>query len=338
MTEALFLVLGLGLVLLEAAFGPTGTSGLLIVLTFWLAAVQGGIALVATAEVSKGVWVEPLKRSLLSLVPAHLLLLGAFLSWCLIGKGIYPWAGHPTAWLNSGLFCLRGALLIALSYLAARWYASRSLEGRAGGVFAVLYLIAFVMTQSLAAFDWVMTLEYPWYSTLLGGYFFVEALFAGIALSGVLCLSKLLRPQKDTLRDVATLHFGFSILWVGLFFAQFLVIWYGNLPEEVRFFRERLDQGPYLGLGVLVLLLLFAGPFLTMLSRLTKKIPGVVALVAFGILLGILLERVFMIGPYARVSIPFFVGEFLLMALTSGFLVRTTLKPQGEPGTAPKGG
>jgi len=162
----------------------------------------------------------------------------------------------------------------------------------------------FVGSQSLMAFDWVMSLAYPWVSTLFGGYFFIESLFGGFALSGILYAFLHGRPVpthepggRSDLKDIAILLFGFSILWVGLFFAQFLVIWYGNLPEEVSYLLARVTSSPLRELSLSILALYFFIPFLVLLPGRSKTNPFVVFAVSVSILLGILVERFVYLAP-----------------------------------------
>jgi hypothetical protein len=96
--------------------------------------------------------------------------------------------------------------------------------------------------------------------------------------------------------------FGFSLMWAGLFFAQFLTIWYGNLPEEVGFLAKRLSASPLRELSVAVLFLLFVIPFPALLSTRAKSNPYVVSAAALSILSGILVERYVFLSPVVRFS------------------------------------
>jgi hypothetical protein len=96
--------------------------------------------------------------------------------------------------------------------------------------------------------------------------------------------------------------FGFSLMWAGLFFAQFLTIWYGNLPEEVGFIARRLSASPLRELCVAVLFLLFFIPFPALLSTRAKSNPYVVSAAALSILSGILVERYVFLAPVVRFS------------------------------------
>jgi hypothetical protein len=154
-----------------------------------------------------------------------------------------------------------------------------------------------------------MSLEYPWVSALFGGYFFIESIYGGFAVSALLCLRRSGAPPADPahgsrsdLSDLSILMFGFSLMWAGLFFAQFLTIWYGNLPEEVGFIARRVAASPMRELSVAVLFLLFFLPFPVLLSTRAKSNPYVVSAVSLSILSGILIERYVFLAPVVRFS------------------------------------
>ena len=118
-------------------------------------------------------------------------------------------------------------------------------------------LIAYAWVFSLVAFDFVMALDPHWFSTLMGAYYFVGNLLVGIAFvsivsvwgRGRLGLHDYIGTQQ--LHDIGKLLFGFSILWAYMVWSQYLVIWYGDLPEETEFVyppdvrgRGRRSPGP----------------------------------------------------------------------------------------------
>ncbi len=280
---------GTGLISL---FAPRGS--LLPALLFWVAALQGAIALAAAAEVTGARWIKPLRTPLLDLTPLLLIFPVTFL---ILARrlSVYPWVEHPTGWLNPTFFVVRNVLMLLITWFLAHRFAQASRrESAQKGTLAVVYILAFVANQSLIAFDRVMSFEYPWISTLFGAYFFVEALYIGIAITAVLASTLYLRGRgcsRDTLRDTATLLFGFALLWAGQFFAQYLVIWYGNIPEEVSFLSRRVLESPLKDLSVLVLGLLFFAPFVVLLSREARTQPWVVTATAFVVASGVFVER-----------------------------------------------
>lgn len=312
-------------------FGPLARGGgtLLLALLFWGAAAQGCIAVVAACTLIKAKWIASVKRELLSVHP--LLLFVAVLFLFLVPfVDSYPWVGREGLWFDKGFFVGRNFVLLLLAYIAARRFAAASGGDEEGkDRYAAFYLSAFVAAQSLMAFDWVMSLSYPWINTLMGGFFFIESLFAGFALSGILYAFLYGRPApahgqegRSDLRDIAILLFGFSILWVGLFFAQFLVIWYGNLPEEVGFLLKRLASSPLRELSVSILVLYFLVPFFVLLPGRAKTNPFVVFAVSVAILLGVLVERFIYLAPVVPLNFGALAVHFLCFLALFIMLVR----------------
>jgi len=326
-TMYLLALIGVAGSLLLGLFADNGS--LLPALLFWAAIGQGIFALVATGETTKARWTAPLRGTLLRLHPLLLLFPFAFLVYAR-DLSFYAWSAHPTGWLDPLFFTIRNALLLLAVWGLAARYAHAALRGLpARRTWAVLYLFGFVFSQTIIAFDWVMSFEYPWISTLFGGYFFVEALYAGVAIAAVTA-SILLRRRagevRASLRDAATLLFGFSLLWAGQFFAQYLVIWYGNLPQEVAFLARRVIDSPLRQLSTLVLGCLFIVPFVVLLSRSAKTMPAVVIAMAVVVLIGILIERVVFLLPVLALEPAIAIAEFLLLTAVFGLGYRAALR------------
>jgi hypothetical protein len=291
-----------------AILGFVAPAGALLPgMLFWAALAQGIVALLAAGVLTRTRWIRPLLPVLAGLHPLLLIFPAAFLVFAR-DLTLYPWASSPTPWLAPGFFVIRNGLMLLVVWLVAAAFSRALLRGSPRSApLAVLYLFVFVITQSLIAFDWVMSFEYPWISTLFGGYFFVEALYAGIAVAAISAAFCCPRRGADgrgpyVLQDAATLLFGFSLLWAGQFFAQYLVIWYGNLPEEVAFLVERVAASPLRELSTLVLGLLFLVPFGVLLSRSAKRLPPLVAAMALLVLLGIIAERLVFLIPVMSIS------------------------------------
>ncbi|BCR03284.1 hypothetical protein DESUT3_03530 [Desulfuromonas versatilis] len=298
-------------------------GALLTTLVFWTMLIQGCVALAAVTELIGARWIASLRRELLAACPLQLLVIVLYLL-MLPQLGLYPWTEEPGRWLNPSFFIGRSLVLLVLCYWAGRRFARASLAGsEAKKPWAVTYLALFVTTQSLVGFDWVMSLEYPWYSSLFGAYFFVEALYCGIALSALLFLFvHRSREGRDPdrarrhLGDVGTLLFGFSVLWVGLFFTQYLLLWYGNLPEEVGFILRRISTAPFLALCWLLIVASFLVPFTVLISRRAKGHPAVLGAVAATVLAGQLMEKLLFILPVVPLHFGSLVTQFVLVAGT----------------------
>jgi hypothetical protein len=320
---ALLIAAGCGLAIALLALSPIGggLGSLLVVLCFWIALAQGGIAVAATCDLVNARWIASVKPRLLALTPLLLLLTILFLLlWPELQH--YPWSGMGGRYLNADFFMGRNLVALLLTYAAALAYVSAALRGTAQRQkAAVIYLFLFVICQSLVAFDWVMSLEYPWYSSMFGIYFFIESLYAGLAVAGLLFWWRLRTADREQgqvrehLSDLATLIFGFSILWGGLFFAQYVVIWYGNLPEETGFIVRRTSSSPYLQMAWLFLGCNFLIPFLGLLSARVKNSPALVGAISLVILVGLLIERLLYILPVLAISPLPALAQFSLLGL-----------------------
>ncbi len=319
----IFLIVGIVIFLLENTLKPENYGSLLLTLLFWIAIVQGCITLVAVADLAKGKWIAPLKKHLLSGYPFILFIALLFLILS-YQMNIYHWTEEKHGfWFNEWSFIIRNFVLLVASFLLAWKFAKESLiESEKKNIWAALYVLSFVVSQSLIAFDWVMSLEYPWISTLFGGYFFIESIYLGLATATIFCFFILRNPSlenpeetKKTLRDVATFMFGFSLFWAGMFFAQFLTIWYGNLPEEVMFTTKRMASSPLRDMSRFILGALFFVPFSVLLSRKIKTIPVAVSIIALIVMSGVFVERLFFLMP--NISINCFIAgiEIVLMLI-----------------------
>ncbi len=312
----------LALLVQVSPFTSSG-GGFLLVLLFWISVVEGCVAIAAVGDVVKAKWVSALGRRLLRvyrLIPVLGLLFIVFA----LNLGHYPWIHEEGKWLNRWFFIGRNVAVIIVTYLAARKYAHLvEKEDQNRHTVGIIYLFLFVLSQSLVAFDWVMSLSYPWVSTLFGGYFFVESLYGGLAVAGIIYFFTYHGEGRDipavegfVLKDLATLLFGFSLLWAGLFYSQFLVIWYGNLPEEVSFLVARVTSSPLRELSWAIIGHFFALPFLILMTGKRKRSPRVVFIVSLIVLSGILLERLVFIAPVLPVEPgPFVINFFSFLIL-----------------------
>ena len=312
----------------DIVLAPKLDASLLLALLFWSAVGQGIIALAAAADLSQGRWLGEARDYLLQYYPLLLMFPLAFLVFSR-HLAIYPWLHHPNGWLNPQFFIIRNVIVLSLPFIAAHFYAQKKGTGKqekqekgtgkkkGTGTWAVLYIAAFVTSQSFAAFDWAMTLEYPWINTLFGGYFFVEAFYGGIAFAAILA-AILFNRHKDRFfsifKDTPIMLMGFALLWAGLFYSQYLVIWYGNIPEEASFLEKRLAIPTLQYLGLYVLLSLFAIPFLLFISkRIKSSIPAVIAISVI-VFSGLLLERFMFLTPTTTIQPTPFTTLFILFA------------------------
>ena len=164
-------------------------------------------------------------------------------------------------------------------------------------------VLVYAVVMSMFAIDWAMSLEPHWYSTLFGGWFFMGAFWAGIAVTAV-AISRLipLHPDFRTAmglqqrHDLGKLAFGFTVFWTYLFWSQYIVIWYGKLPWEQAWMIRRADA-PWGTLSALTILLCFVVPFVGLMGKRAKLNPKTLSLFCSVILVGVWLERWMLVAP-----------------------------------------
>jgi hypothetical protein len=295
-------------------------ANLLLVAFLVLGMGLAGAVFVALLYVSRAGWGVALRRvpeALAGLVPAA----GAALVVVLLcGHAAYPWTdpkhthGFPPfkqAWLNWPFFLLRAVVIVGLwTLLSRRLVANSRRQDSEGGValtvtnvrLSALFLVVFAATFFLATCDWIMSLEPHWASTVFGPYNFAGLFLGGLALVTLLvCALEKAGPLRDIIvtrhyHDLGKLLFAFSILWVYLWFCQYMLIWYADIPEETAYYVRRLHEAwsPLMWLNVL---LNWVVPFVILLPRATKCSRQVLPKVCLVFLLGRWLDLYLQIAP-----------------------------------------
>lgn len=164
-------------------------------------------------------------------------------------------------------------------------------------------ILVYAVVMSMFAIDWAMSLEPHWYSTLFGGWFFMGAFWAGIAVTAV-AIARLIPLHADfrtamglqQRHDLGKLAFGFTVFWTYLFWSQYIVIWYGKLPWEQAWMIRRAGA-PWGTLSALTILLCFVVPFMGLLGKRAKLNRGTLSLFCSVILVGVWLERWMLVAP-----------------------------------------
>jgi len=163
-------------------------------------------------------------------------------------------------------------------------------------------LLAYFITMTFASVDWIMSLDPHWYSTIFGLLLVVGQGLSGLALVIIiLSLLSTTPPYATYLQprhflDLGKLLLAFVMLWAYFAFSQFLIIWAGNLPEEIPFYVERLNHG-WQYVSAVVLFGHFVLPFVLLLSRDLKRRPRLLAKVAALVLVMRLIDLVWLVGP-----------------------------------------
>jgi TRAP-type C4-dicarboxylate transport system permease small subunit len=170
-------------------------------------------------------------------------------------------------------------------------------------LFAYLYMLAFALVLSLLGYDLVMALDPHWYSTLFGAYSFVKSIYVGfgglIMVAAILHLSGAggVQVKSAQFHDIGKLFFAFCLVWADFFYAQFVVIWYGNIPEETAYIIERTMTAPWNTLAWTVFAVCFIAPFLILLNKKIKTIPAAMIVICGAVLVGMWLEHFLLVGP-----------------------------------------
>jgi hypothetical protein len=194
-------------------------------------------------------------------------------------------------------------------------------------VWAATFTVFFGLTVgSTIPWLWLMSIDAHWYSTMYSWYTFASTFVAGMSLIVLFVIylknnDYLEYTTDEHLHDIGKFMFAFSIFWTYLWFSQFMLIWYGNIPEETIYFKERL-QGPYKGIFYLNLLINFLAPLLILMRRGSKRNYTIVTFMAVIIILGHWLDFYQMVMP-GTVGSDFHIGwyEWGILALYIGLIM-----------------
>ncbi len=205
------------------------------------------------------------------------------------------------------------------------------------------FLVFFIVTESIMSWDWIMSIDPHWFSTLFGWYVFASFFVSGITTIAMVTLylkSKGYLEYVNTshIHDLAKFMFGISVFWTYLWFSQFMLIWYANIPEEVTYFITRIEDYnlPFFGMVVMN----FVFPILILINTDFKRLTWVLVMAGTIILLGHYVDFFNMIMPSAVgdqwfIGIPeigsllFFIGLFLYVVFNA--LTKSPLLPKRNP-------
>ena len=347
------------------ALDPQRTWPELLLNGFYLTATAlAGIVFISLQYLSGASWSAGMRRipeAMMSALPiAAVLMLSLFFgrAWIYPGSQAGAHAAEPALaaralYLSAPFFFGRMALFVILwsvfAFLMRRTSVRQDDDPaprhhrrmiRMSAAFTVVFAVSF----SLASFDWIMTLNPHWTSTIFAIY-----MFAGLLVQGVAAITLavvLLRERgylagvvnENHLHDLGKLLFAFSTFWAYIWVSQYLLIWYANLPEETTYYMNRTGEH-WIVLFLLNVVVNWAFPFLVLLPRATKRNPSILKWVAIVILAGRWLDLYVTVMPQVMAAPDLRATDVLIAAGYAGafFLVATRalagvpLVPRNDP-------
>jgi hypothetical protein len=335
---------------------------------FFFALGLGALFFLALQYATETGWYASVKRvieAVAGFLPVGMGILGVVLLIVTVFNGahIYGWMDPETvahdeiiqgkaAYLNKTFFWVRTLVYFATYFLFLNGFRKRSLEeDRVGGTVihftnykkGALFLVFFAVFSSTSSWDWLMSIDVHWFSTLFGWY-----TFAGMWCSTmvVLVLTTLYLKNLGYLKKVNDSHihdlgkwtFATSFLWSYLWFSQFMLIWYANIGEEVTYYQMRIENFKFLYFSMFVIN--FAFPMLLLMSRDAKRHAGILTLVGLIILAGHWLDVYIMVsagslGSNAHIGFleigmaVLLAGVFIMVVLRN--LTKAPLTPVNHP-------
>ncbi len=348
-----------------AVVAPERTWSNLLIVGFYLVTLGlGGALFMALAYISNASWNVGFRRipeaMAVLLAPAGLGLL-TVLAWRREHYG-WHWHGEGDAgtfwfkelWATPSFWMLRAVVYVVVWVLFARAFVGLSRrQDKTGGVglsimskrLAAIFLVVYAVTFSLASFDWLSLLEPMWFSTIWGVYHFAGMLQASLAV--IIVLAIFLRNRgplrgfftDEHLHDLGKMLLGFSCFWMYIWFSQYMLIWYTNMPEETSYYITR-TQGPWGPLMVVNLVLNWIAPFFILLPKPSKRSESVMMKVAWVVLVGRWVDLYLMVFPSTIGKTPVFgiwelAGVGLLIGAFGWLFFRSFAKapqvPSGDP-------
>jgi hypothetical protein len=307
-------------------------SAYLSAFMYCLTIIIGCLFFVLVQHLCRAGWSVVVRRIaelvMIMIVPLAILFIPILVS--LTGEGVlYPW-DHPqyaeklhlnetiwdtkTGWLTEGWFTVRAAIYFLIwSGLAIYFYRGSVRQDETGERAVTDRLqwwsgpgvVLFALATTFAAFDWVMSLAPMWFSTMFGVYLFAGSILAAHCAITVgayfLQRAGAMRDEvtADHYHDLGKLIFGFILFWAYIGFSQYMLIWYGNIPEETEWYWFR-QQGAWGGISLSLVFLHWILPFVGTMSRHVRRRAGLMCFWASYILIMHYVDVYWMIMPQAR--------------------------------------
>jgi hypothetical protein len=272
--------------------------GYLVGYMLWLGLSLGCLALLMLQYVSGGLWGLVSRRILEAAAKGFPLMAVLFLPIAFSAHSFYPWVNHQTGWLNFPWFYIRAVcyfiVWMGLAFTISNW-GSRYDEGPAPSLSGRLQaisapgLILYTFTITFAAVDWVMSLSPGWTSTIYGLLYLAgQGLSAFAFILIILWLVMKHEPYRTIvtrmqIHDIGKLMMAFTLLWAYFSYSQFIIIWSGNLPEEISWYLHRI-RGAWAPIALFIVMFHFFVPFGIMLSQEFKRDVRKLAFLGMGIM------------------------------------------------------
>jgi hypothetical protein len=293
----------------------------LLAYVYWIGISLGCFAILMIQHLSGGAWGIVIRRILEASTRTFPLMLILFVPLAFGLNHVYSWTHPPaddhvlqgkTAYLNVPFFLARVAIYfvvwIGIAYLLNKWSAQqdeasdpkafkRKMQDLSGPS-----LVFLGGTMTFASIDWVMSLDPHWVSTIFGVLFMGGAALTAMAfiIAMIVYLSNY-KPMNEAiagrhLNDLGKLMLAFVMLWAYFSFSQFLIIWSGNLPEEIPWYIQRLN-GVWKGIAGLIILFHFILPFFLLLPKKANRNPRILVSVALMVFVMRYVDLYWLIGP-----------------------------------------
>ncbi len=302
-----------------AHLGQRLSGNLLVSSFFFLAIGLGALFFLALQYATETGWYASVKRvieAIAGFIPygAGLMLITFLIITFQDGAHIYIWMDSSTvdinspnydalidgksAYLNKTFFWIRTLIYLATYVLFERGFRKRSLlEDQVGGTeihyknfkTSAIFLVFFAVFSSTSSWDWIMSIDVHWFSTLFGWYVFAgmwcTAMIVMVTLTLYLKkLGYLPNVNESHIHDLGKWTFATSFLWSYLWFSQYMLIWYANIPEEVTYYMTRIEEFRFLYFGMFFINFVF--PMLLLMSRDAKRHAGILTFVGVVVLFG----------------------------------------------------
>lgn len=214
-------------------------------------------------------------------------------------------------YLNTPFFLARTIIYFSLWYLFFRWIRKEMIAEDLDGSprhwkkligISAGFIVIFSVSSSMSAWDWILSIDTHWYSTMIGWYVFASWFVTGLAFITLITIylkerGYLSIVNENHLHDLGKFVFGFSIFWAYLWVSQFLLIYYANIPEESVYFVERLTSDQYAPVFYVILIMNFFFPFLALMTRDAKRHTIFLKIICSVVIIGHWLDFYLMVTP-----------------------------------------